>query len=128
MKHCWGESVRAEVKKHTEQEEYWFREGCFITEIANDDGDPACSIARARVEPKETTAWHMLAGTEERYIIISGRGRVDIDDDLQQEVAAGDVVRIPANTRQRITNTGDEDLIFYAVCTPPFTSTCYKFA
>jgi len=119
--------MRAGVKRHTDEQEYWFREGCYITEIANDDGDPACSIARARVEPKETTAWHMLDGTQERYIIVAGKGRVEVDEDVCQEVAAGDIVRIPANTRQRITNTGDEDLIFYAICTPPFTSACYEF-
>jgi mannose-6-phosphate isomerase-like protein (cupin superfamily) len=113
------------IKKQLEQQEYWFQEGCFITEIANDEDDDACSIARARVEPGQTTAWHMLDHVHERYIIVSGSGRVEVGDTLCCDVVPGDVVRIPRNTRQRITNTGGENLIFYAVCTPPFTSGCY---
>ena len=32
----------------------------------------------------------------------------------------------PPETRQRITNTGDIDLIFLAVCTPRFNRACYE--
>ena len=113
------------IKKHQEQQEYWFREGCYITEIANDEDDDICSIARARVEPGQTTAWHMLKNIQERYIIVSGSARVEVGDTLCCDVAPGDIVRIPQNTRQRIINTGQENLIFYAVCTPPFTSDSY---
>ncbi|MBM9603847.1 cupin domain-containing protein [Desulfopila inferna] len=117
--------MKAEVKRKTEKEEYWFREGCFITEIANDESDSVVSIARARVKPGFTTAWHMLDGVVERYIIASGNGRVEVGERAPEVVEAGDVVRIPENTRQRITNSGDDDLIFYAVCSPPFRSGCY---
>ena len=113
------------IRRQLEQREYWFQEGCFITEISNDKEDDACSIARARVEPGQTTAWHMLDGIEERYIIVSGFGRAEVGETLCCDVAPGDVVRIPRNTRQRIINTGGEDLIFYAVCTPPFNSGRY---
>jgi len=117
--------VETEVKKQAEAEEYWFKEGCFITEIANDANDPGCSIARARVSPGTRTAWHKLDGIVERYIIATGSGIVEIGDFLCCNVAPGDVVRIPENTRQRICNTGTVDLIFYAVCTPAFTSGSY---
>jgi mannose-6-phosphate isomerase-like protein (cupin superfamily) len=117
--------MNAELKKWKKQEEYWFKEGCFIAEIANDGGDSTLSIARARVKPASTTAWHMLDGVKERYIIVAGQGRVEVGEELREDVEAGDVVRIPENTRQRIGNTGDEDLIFYAICSPPFSSECY---
>ena len=38
--------------------ETWFEEGCFITELCNSPGDPALSIARARVAPGTETEWH----------------------------------------------------------------------
>lgn len=117
--------MKIEVKKHSAADEYWFDEGCHISEVANDAGDEHLSIARARVEPGMTTAWHMLAKTTERYIIVSGSGRVEIGESLCRNVAKGDVVRIPAGVKQRIANTGEEDLIFYAVCVPPFTKECY---
>jgi mannose-6-phosphate isomerase-like protein (cupin superfamily) len=40
-------------------------------------------------------------------------------------VSEGDVVRIPANMPQRIANIGDEDLVFYCVCTPRFVPSAY---
>ncbi|MBW2248674.1 MAG: cupin domain-containing protein, partial [Deltaproteobacteria bacterium] len=101
------------------------KERCYIVETANDSGDELVSISRARVEPGVTTAWHKLKRVTERYIIISGQGRVEINDLDPMDVFEGDVVRIPEDTPQRITNTGQIDLIFYAVCSPRFQTSCY---
>ncbi len=117
--------MKMEIKKHAAQSEYWFRERCYIIETANDPGDTALSVARARVEPGVTTAWHLLVDTDERYLIISGCGMMEMGEEFRGEVVAGDVVRIPRGTRQRITNTGKDDLIFFAVCTPPFATESY---
>jgi mannose-6-phosphate isomerase-like protein (cupin superfamily) len=117
--------MRAEVKKSRAVTEFRTTERCFIAEIANDSADEAVSIARARVEPAVTTAWHKLSGITERYIIVSGKGRVEIGGLAPVDVEEGDVVRIPAGTAQRIANTGSRDLVFYAVCAPRFKSECY---
>jgi mannose-6-phosphate isomerase-like protein (cupin superfamily) len=101
-------------------------ERCHIIETFNSPADESLSIARARVEPGVTTAWHRVEGTVERYIIAEGRGRVEVGDSAPTDVAAGDVVIIPAGVRQRITNTGDRDLIFYCVCTPRFRQSNYR--
>ena len=106
--------------------EYATAERCHVNELSNDAGDPAVSIARARVEPRVTTRWHRLRGIEERYVIISGRGRVEVDDIPAREVGPGDVVLIPALCRQRIANTAGEDLVFLAVCTPRFVPDAYE--
>ena len=106
--------------------EYYFTEGCHILESWNDPTDPAASIARARVAPGMTTRWHALAGVKERYLIISGQGRAEVGEETAESVTAGDVVIIPPGVRQRIANTGDTDLMFYAICTPRFTPDCYR--
>lgn len=106
--------------------EYYFREGCYIIEQLQQPQDSDLSIARARVLPGETTAWHALQNIVERYYILSGSGLVDVGDELSQRVSTGDVVLIPAGVSQRITNTGDEDLIFLALCTPPFVASAYR--
>jgi mannose-6-phosphate isomerase-like protein (cupin superfamily) len=116
----------SEVRKAGAAEEYPTQERCHITEIANDDGDEQLSIARARVEPGVTTAWHRLAGVGERYLIVSGRGQVELGEAEAIEVGPGDVVRIPAGVAQRIANIGKADLVFYAICTPPFGKDCYE--
>jgi mannose-6-phosphate isomerase-like protein (cupin superfamily) len=117
--------VRSEVKKGDASPEYETDERCHIIEVANDSGDEQLSIARARVDAGVTTAWHRLNGISERYIIVSGKGLVEVEDIEATRVGAGDVVRIPAGKAQRITNTGDEQLIFYAVCAPPFSEQAY---
>ncbi len=102
------------------------QEQCHILEVWNSPDDPSTSIARARVEPGVTTRLHALDQAEERYVILSGAGRVEIGNVPPTDVGMGDVVIIPANTPQRITNTGDTDLVFYAICTPRFTQECYR--
>jgi mannose-6-phosphate isomerase-like protein (cupin superfamily) len=106
--------------------ETWTPERCHIIELDNSPSDPAVSIARARVEPGVTTCWHRLHETAERYVMLEGHGRVEIGDLPPQEVGRGDVVVIPPGCPQRITNTGETDLIFLAVCSPRFCPDCYE--
>lgn len=106
--------------------EYYFDEGCYINELSNTENDPAVSIARARVAPGVVTRWHRLRDTVERYVILSGKGRVEVGDLPAQDVSAGAVVVIPAQCRQRIANTGAEDLVFLAICSPRFLREAYE--
>lgn len=117
--------MREKIRKLTAADEFETTERCFITEIANTPDDENISIARARVEPGMTTAWHKLRGVSERYLIISGQGLAEIGNLEPADVTAGDVVCIPPDTPQRITNIGKADLIFFAVCSPRFTPDCY---
>jgi mannose-6-phosphate isomerase-like protein (cupin superfamily) len=118
-------SMKAALVKPDEANEFETCERCSILEVLNDVDDSAMSIARARVTSGVTTAWHHLVGVVERYVILQGQGRVEVGDLAAQVVGVGDAVRIPAGTRQRIQNTGECDLIFYAICTPRFTPECY---
>ena len=107
-------------------DEFYTPEGCFIIELSNTPDDPDASIARARLAPGVTTRWHRLADTTERYVIIEGRGSMEVGGLPPQEVNPGDVVLIPAFCRQRITNVGQRDLIFLAICTPRFMKEIYE--
>lgn len=109
-----------EITSAATVDEYFTEERCFIRELSNSADNDQLSIALARVEPGITTEWHALKNTAERYLLIQGKGLVELDAMEPTEVSAGDMVEIPANCRQRITNTGDSDLLFYAVCTPRF--------
>lgn len=106
--------------------EYRFEEeGCWITEWWNHAQDPAASIVRARVAPACATRWHRLTGITERYVVLAGRGCVELGTGVCRQVGPDDVVLIPAGTPQRITNTGSTDLVFLAVCTPRFRPDAY---
>jgi len=100
-------------------------EGCFILESWNDESDPSVSISRARVEPGVTTELHSLE-VDERYVIVSGTGDVEVGDLPPKRVGPGDVVVIPASTPQRIANNGGDDLVFYCVCSPRFRPDAYR--
>jgi mannose-6-phosphate isomerase-like protein (cupin superfamily) len=106
--------------------EYYFDEDSYILESWNCEADPALSIARARVEPGVSTRVHVLDDVIERYLIVEGRGEVLLGEGPAQPVQPGDVVVVPAGTPQSIRNTGETDLVFYALCTPRFTPACYR--
>jgi mannose-6-phosphate isomerase-like protein (cupin superfamily) len=116
--------TRSGITSADPTEEFFTDERCHIlvTDAIDDD---TVSIARARVEPGVTTAWHSLTGVDERYVMISGSGLVEVGDGDPARVGPGEVVAIPAGVRQRITNTGPDDLVFLCICSPPFTPECY---
>ena len=105
--------------------EFMTPEGCAILESWNNAVDGEVSIARATVAPGVTTQPHRLRDVVERYLVIQGSGRVRVGD-LEQDVRPGDVVLIPANVAQQISNTGVSELMFYCICSPRFTPQCYE--
>lgn len=110
-----------------ESKEFFTNERCHILEMLdNHNSEKPFSIARARVEPGVTTAWHKLHGIKEYYYILEGYGFMEIGDDPGFEVKKNDVVQIEAGIAQRIKNIGEEDLLFLAICNPPFTDENYE--
>lgn len=118
--------MRELILKPDPAAETWTEERCFILELSNSDRDPHLSIARARVEPAVTTQLHRLDGIAERYIVLQGHGVMEVGELPPTPVGPGDVVLVPAGVRQRITNSGREDLIFLCVCTPRFVASAYR--
>ncbi|MCF6282523.1 MAG: cupin domain-containing protein [Candidatus Polarisedimenticolaceae bacterium] len=117
--------MKAVIKFAEHAEEIKTAERCFISEVSNDANDSEVSIASARVAPGVTTAWHKLNGVTERYLTISGQAKVDIEGLEPTMLKPGDVVIIPPDVAQRITNIGSSDLLFYCICSPRFHSDCY---
>lgn len=114
------------ISKFNKDSEFYTDERCNIVEIHNHSEDENCSIARARVAPGVATQLHALNGIEERYIILSGEGRVEVGDDVISTVGTLDVVVIPDGVSQKITNISEHtDLIFLCVCTPRFRVEAY---
>lgn len=106
-------------------EETWMDERCYIRELLNDPRSPEHSLAECRVEPGVTTQWHRLSVTE-WYIVREGSGLMQVGDDPPFRVHAGDSVAIPAASAQRITNDGEQSLLFLCLCQPRFTPECYS--
>jgi mannose-6-phosphate isomerase-like protein (cupin superfamily) len=118
--------MKEALKPFDAAREFYTPEKCYIVELSNAADDPAVSIARARVEPGVTTRWHRVVGTVERYVILEGKGLVEVGTLAAQEVGPGDVVLIPPSCAQRISNIGGKDLIFLAICSPRFRIEAYE--
>lgn len=108
-----------------ESNEFFTEERCHILELLNNKDDRSQSIARARVEVGTTTAWHQLKETLECFYILEGTGTLEVGSKAYN-VKKGDVMRIPADTPQRVINNGIEDLIFLCFCTPAFSADAYE--
>lgn len=118
--------MKEEIRRMNPNLEFYTPEHCYINELSNCADDPEVSIARARVQPGVATRWHRLYGITERYVILEGKGLVEIGHLAPQKVRNGDIVSIPPECRQRITNIGVDDLIFLAICTPRFRQDAYE--
>lgn len=100
-------------------------ERCVITELLNHPASPAASLALAEVAPGVTTRLHSVDGTTEVYLILAGRGRIEVAG-LAAEVGPGDRVVIPPGAPQRIANIGAGTLAFHCLCTPRFEQRNYR--
>jgi mannose-6-phosphate isomerase-like protein (cupin superfamily) len=114
--------LEPKVVKAAASKEKLTPEHCYITENYSSE---ALSIARATVKSGVTTLPHHLKGVQEIYLIASGQGKVTVGCLEPTDVEVGDVVIIPPETSQKVTNTGKTELVFYCICTPRFTEACY---
>ena len=109
------------VKNLNACNEFTANDGCLIRELLhpkNDPVDTGYSLAVARVRAGERTRPHKLAQTEV-YYILTGQGRMHINNETR-EVSTGDVILIPPQTIQWIENTGEDELRFIAIVSPPW--------
>ena len=112
------------ISKFRPETEFYTDERCYIVEIHNRE-EEGCLIVRARVLPGVTTQFHLLQGTDERYVILEGEGLVQVGDAAPAPVRPLDVVAIAAGTPQRITNVSTADLVFLCMCIPRFRAETY---
>jgi len=112
------------IKTNQIKPEYYFQEGCYITEYLNTADDENVSVARARVVAHSATRSHHLINTRERYVILQGQGIVTING-KRMDVKSGDIISIDAGVSQSIENPIAEELVFLVICTPRFTPECY---
>ena len=78
------------------------------------------SLAEAKVMPGRSTAEHYHVKSEEIYYILQGKGKMTIEDETR-DVAKGDGIAICPGQKHRISNTGDNELVFLCCCSPAYT-------
>lgn len=74
------------------------------------------SLAQAVIQPGERSTPHRLTSSEV-YYIMSGQGRMHIDDDTA-DVSPGDAFEIPPGATQWLENTGSQPIAFLCIVDP----------
>jgi mannose-6-phosphate isomerase-like protein (cupin superfamily) len=98
------------------------KDGSEIRELMHPDvhGNVVQSLAEAIVPVEGETMLHRHLRSEEIYHITQGQGMMSLGDE-QIEVKTGDTVLIPRETAHKITNTGEEPLVFLCCCSPAYS-------
>lgn len=79
-----------------------------------------CSLAEEVLPVGAAVGRHHHLETEEVYYILQGRGRMTVGDEVR-EVAAGDAIFIPIDSKHALENTGDEPVRLLLVCGPAYS-------
>ena len=77
------------------------------------------SLAEATLAPGQSTRRHYHGVTEEIYVVLEGRGEMEVDGE-QTLVAPGDAVLIPPRGWHQIRATAEGELRFLCCCAPPY--------
>jgi mannose-6-phosphate isomerase-like protein (cupin superfamily) len=76
------------------------------------------SLAEASLEPERSTQRHYHGRSEEIYLVLEGRGSMELDGETRA-VAEGDAILIPPGSWHQV--TADRDgLRFLCCCSPPY--------
>jgi mannose-6-phosphate isomerase-like protein (cupin superfamily) len=101
---------------------YVTRDGSSVREIAGPAPGNAAnqSLAEATVQPGGQTTEHYHRVSEEIYTVVSGSGRMRLDD-LESELHPGDIVVIPPGSRHKLWSGPGEPLVVLCSSSPPYS-------
>tara|TARA_B100001093_G_C26221997_1_gene756545 strand:- start:200 stop:541 length:342 start_codon:yes stop_codon:yes gene_type:complete len=84
--------------------------GTFENLLDND----ICKVKQIIIKPGHAPSYQYHFKRSEVWVVTKGKGLLTLNDE-QSTVNIGDVIKVPVETRHRIRNTSDEDLIFIEV-------------
>jgi mannose-6-phosphate isomerase-like protein (cupin superfamily) len=76
------------------------------------------TVTWVEVPPGAEQRAHSHPDSEQVYVVVRGRGRMQVAGDVEP-VEEGDLVFIPPATSHSIVNDGPEDLVYVAAASPP---------
>jgi mannose-6-phosphate isomerase-like protein (cupin superfamily) len=73
-----------------------------------------CKVKVITIKPGQAPSYQYHFKRSEVYVIVQGKALICLDD-VETEHNVGDTVLVPVLVKHRVTNIGDEDLIFIEV-------------
>ena len=78
-------------------------------------GATSCELSFGTLEPGQAVPFfHSHKANEENYIILSGEGRFQVNDEVFA-VSEGSVVKVSTNCDRNLKNTGDVNLVYICI-------------
>lgn len=110
------------VTKHLDEcEEIIANDGCRLKELWHPKNDPIdlpYSFSVATVECGKSTYRHYLKQAEV-YFILEGQGRLHVGSKITDLIKGGSAL-VPADQEQWLENTGEVELKFIVIVSPPW--------
>ena len=75
------------------------------------------SVAHVLIPPGKSSLLHLHPVAEESYYILHGEAKVLVGNE-EAIISSGQIVLIPPQEKHKITNIGEEELEFLAICVP----------
>jgi mannose-6-phosphate isomerase-like protein (cupin superfamily) len=109
-----------QVRSRDDAEPFTTKDGSTIRVLldAEAGGSANQSLAEATLEDGQTTQRHYHASTEEIYVVLEGRGELEVDG-ARREVGPGDAVLLPPGAWHELRATGGP-MRFLCCCAPPY--------
>lgn len=106
----------SEIKAFQAGDHTWLREWLHP---ANGDIDLGFSIAHASLEVGQSSLPHILEKSVEVYLFMTSHGTIIVDE-KSTKVKSGDLLVVPAGSRQYVHNEGDVKMEFVCIVSPPW--------
>lgn len=73
-----------------------------------------CKVKRITISPGQAPSYQYHYKRSEVYVIVQGTASIMLND-IEQEYNVGDTIIVPVLTKHRVTNNGNDDLIFIEI-------------
>lgn len=73
-----------------------------------------CKVKEITIKPGQAPSYQYHYKRSEVYVIVKGKALICLDD-VEAECTVGDTVLVPVLVKHRVTNIGEEDLVFIEI-------------
>jgi mannose-6-phosphate isomerase len=73
-----------------------------------------CKVKKITISPGHAPSYQFHYKRSEVYVIVKGIARICLDD-VERDYSVGDTIIVPVLTKHRVTNIGNDDLVFIEV-------------
>jgi mannose-6-phosphate isomerase len=73
-----------------------------------------CKVKRITISPGQAPSYQYHYKRSEVYVIVQGTASIMLND-IEHEYNVGDTIIVPVLTKHRVTNNGNDDLIFIEI-------------